>query len=348
MSEPAAPSPPEPLVARRTPAAGAGSRRWWILPVVLLLVTAVGLWLAFVRPGADQVQGMADADSIHVAAKISARVQKLHVREGDRVRADQLLFELDSPEVLAKQRQAQAVLDAASAQESKALEGARSEEIRAAQANWSRAVAAGEIAQSTARRLDTLFNDGVVTRQRRDEARAQAAGAVAAQQAARAQYDQALAGLRKQDQAAAAAQVRQAEAAIAEVEAAKAELRALAPLDAEVEKRLAEVGELVPAGFPVFTLIDVDHLWVALNLREDQFAAVRLDQVVHGDIPALGSTNVAFRIYYIAPAGDYATWRATRQSRGYDIKSFEVRARPVQPVVHFRPGMSVLFAWPPK
>ncbi|MFT3762292.1 MAG: efflux RND transporter periplasmic adaptor subunit [Pseudoxanthomonas sp.] len=346
MSEHPAPSTPEPEAATGVPAAGASARKRWIL-LALLLVIAVGLWLAF-RPGPDQVQGMADADSIHMAAKITARVQKLHVGEGDRVRAGQLLFELDSPEVVAKQRQAQAVLDAASAQKSKALEGARSEEIRATQANWNRAVAASDIAQSTATRLDTLFAEGVVTRQRRDEALAQAASAAAVQRAARAQYDEALAGLRKQDQEAAAAQVRQAEGAIAEVKASAVETRAFAPLEAEVEKRLAEVGELVPAGYPVFTLVDIDHLWVALNLREDQFAGVHVGQVVHGDIPALGIEDVPFRIYYISPAGDYATWRATRQSRGYDIKSFEVRARPVEPVQHFRPGMSVLFAWPPK
>lgn len=340
-------SPPDAPAAREEAASGAGRRKRWILPLLILPTMAVGLWLAF-RAGRDQVQGMADADSIHVSAKITARVRKLHVREGDRVRGGQLLFELDSPEVVAKQRQAQAILDAASAQQSKALEGARSEEIRAAAANWSRAVASSRIAQSTARRLEALFAEGVVTRQRRDEAVAQAAGALAAQQAARAQYDESLAGLRRQDQAAAAAQVRQAEGAIAEVAAAEVETRALAPLEAEVEKRLAEVGELVPAGYPVFTLIDIDHLWVALNLREDQFAAVHVGQVVHGDIPALGIEDVPFRIYYVSPAGDYATWRATRQSRGYDIKSFEVRARPVDAVRHFRPGMSVLFAWPPK
>lgn len=330
------------------PAQPAAVGRWrWLLAAGLLLAVAAGLWLAF-RPGTDQVQGMADADSIHVSAKITARVQRLHVREGDRVRAGQLLFELDSPEVAARQRQAQAALEAAAAQESVALEGTRSEDIRAAEADWLRAVAASDIAQATARRFDALSARGVVSQQQRDEAQAQAAGAQALQRAARAQYDRALAGQRRQEQDAAAAQVRQAEAALAEIMASETETRAHAPLDAEVEKRLAEPGELVPAGYPVFTLIDIDRLWVALNLREDQFAGVHVGQVVHGDIPAIAARRVAFRVYYISPAGDYATWRATRQSRGYDIKSFEVRAQPLQPVPNFRPGMSVLFAWPPQ
>jgi len=339
------PSPSEPAFrADRDPPPRRRGLALALLVLVLLLV-AGGIWLAF-RGGGDLVQGMADADSVNVAAKISARVAQLHVREGDRVEAGQLLFELDSPEVAAKHSQVSAVLEAAQAQSDKANEGARSEEIRAAEANWRRALAANELAQSTWRRLDTLYGEGVVSRQRRDEAQAQARSSAELQAAARAQYDQALAGARRQDREAASAQVRQAEGAVAEVRAAQDEVAAHAPLAGEIGKRLADVGELVPAGYPVFTVVDVDHLWVSLNLREDQFAGTRPGRRLRGDIPALGLKGVEFRVYYISPAGDYATWRATRQSSGYDVKSFEIRARPAQPVKDFRPGMSVLFPWP--
>lgn len=316
-----------------------------ILIAVALCVIALGLWLTF-RAKEDLVQGMADADSVNISAKIPARVQRLAVHEGDRVRKGQLMFELDSPEVRAKQRQAKALLEAAGAQADKAKEGARTEEIRSAEAQWQRAVASAQLAGSTFRRLNNLFEEGVVSRQQRDEAQAQSHTANAAQRAARAQYDQALAGARRQDQESAFAQVRQAEGAVAEVEASEVEVLAHAPIAGEVGKRLADVGELVPAGYPVFTLIDVDHMWVSLNLREDQFAGIRIGDRVRGSIPALGKQDVEFKVYYIAAAGDYATWRATRQSSGYDVKSFEVRVRPVAPVGGFRPGMSVLFPWP--
>jgi HlyD family secretion protein len=315
------------------------------IALIVAAFVALGLWLAF-RPSADQVQGMADADDINVAAKISARVAALHVQEGDRVTPGQLLFELVSPEVEAKRRQAAAVLDVARAQLSKSREGAREEEVRAARANWSRAVAANELAQSTARRIATLVGQGVVTRQRDDEAQAQARSAAETESAARAQYDQARAGARVQDRDAAGAQVRQAEGAVAEVDAAYDEISGRAPVAGEVEKRLADVGELVPAGYPVFTLVDLGKVWVALYLREDQFRGVRVGGLFVGDVPALGLTRVPFRVYYISPAGDFATWRATRQSDGYDVKSFEVRVRPAAPVAGFRPGMSVLFPWP--
>jgi HlyD family secretion protein len=321
------------------------ARRKATLGIVAVAVIGVGLLLAF-RHHDDLVQGMADADNINVAAKITARIAALRVQEGDHVTVGQPLFDLTSPEVNAKRRQAAAALDAARAAQSKAREGAREEEIRAAAANWHRAEAAEDLAQSTLRHIQALFAQNVVTQQRQDEAQAQAKSAAAAVAAARAQYDEALAGARRQDRDAAGAQVREAEGAVAEVEASYDEVLGRAPVTGEVEKKLADVGELVPAGYPVFTLVDLNETWVALYLREDQFRGVTIGRTLHGDIPALGVDRAAFRVYYISPAGDFATWRATRQSAGYDVKTFEVRARPVQPIANFRPGMSVLFRWP--
>lgn len=334
-------SPPPPP---QDPPAPRDRRRLWLLAIALATVAA-GLWLAFRSPD-DLIQGMADADNVNISAKITARVRALHVHEGDRVTAGQPMFELDSPEVVAKQQQATSALEAASALADKAREGARREEVRAAQAQWQRTTASARYAQSTFERLDNLFAQGVVTRQRRDEAQAQALSAAAQQDAARAQYDEALAGARRQDQEAAFAQVRQAQGAVAEMRASGIEVTGRAPVDGEVGKRLADTGELIPAGYPIFSIVDIDHMWVSLNLREDQFGGVAIGDTLHGQIPALALQDVAFKVYYIAPAGDYATWRATRQSSGYDVKSFEVRVRPVAPVPRFRPGMSVLFAWP--
>lgn len=326
--------------ARRS---GRGKRIALLLAAIALV--ALGLWLGFRTP-AGQVQGMADADNVNVAAKVTARVSRLLVHEGDRVQAGQALFELDSPEVAAKERQAHAALDAARAVAAKAEEGARSEDIRAAEANWKRAVAGAELAQSTYRRVDNLFNEGVVTRQKRDEALAQSRSSTELARAARAQYDQALAGARAQDKDAAQAQVRQAEGAVAEVDAAREETLGRAPLAGEINKRMADVGELVPAGYPVFTLVDIDRMWVSVNLREDQVDGLKVGSRLRGSVPALAERQAEFEVYFINPAGDYATWRSTRQSSGYDVRSFEVRLRPVRRLEGFRPGMSVLFAWP--
>jgi len=314
------------------------------LALVLAIVVVVGLWLAWRSP-AEQLPGMADADTVNVAAKITARLAELKVREGDRVKAGQVLFVLDSPEVAAKEEQAQGALDAASAVADKADAGARSEDIRAAQANWKRAEAGATLADATYQRVQNLFNEGVMTRQKRDEALAQARSSRELSNAARAQYDQALAGAREQDKRAAQGQVRQARGAVAEVDAAREEVNGRAPLAGEINKRMADVGELVPAGYPVFTLVDIDRMWVSVNLRESQMRGLKIGNRLRGQVPAL-DRDVEFEVYFINPAGDYATWRATRQSSGYDVRSFEIRLRPLARVEGFRPGMSVLFAWP--
>lgn len=322
-------------------------KRWLLLALVVfsLSIVALGLYLSlFSRSGL--VQGMADADSLKVSAKISARIAELHAFEGQRVEVGQELFRLDSPEVEAKHKQALAAVEAAQAMAAKAEDGARVEQISAAEANWKRAKAASDLARQTATRLDRLYQEGVVSRQQRDEAVAQADASEALTHAAKAQFDEAKAGARQQDKDAAAAQVRQAQAVLAEVEAARDEILGIAPATGEVSKRLADVGELVPAGYPVFTLVDIDHMWVSFNLREDQFNQLKTGQVLKGDIPALNLKDIAFEVYFISPRGEFATWKATRQSVGYDIRSFEVRVRPSQPIADFRPGMSVLFQWP--
>jgi len=315
-----------------------------LIGLLLAIVVVVGLWLAWRTP-AEQLQGMADADTINVAAKITARLAELKVREGDRVTAGQVLFVLDSPEVAAKEQQAQGALEAARAVADKADEGARSEDIRAAQANWKRAEAGATLADATYQRVQNLFNEGVMTRQKRDEALAQARSSRELSNAARAQYDQALAGARDQDKRAAQGQVRQAQGAVAEVDAARDEINGRAPMAGEINKRMSDIGELVPAGYPVFTLVDIDRMWVSVNLRESQMRGLKVGTRLRGNVPALDRA-AEFEVYFINPAGDYATWRATRQSSGYDVRSFEIRLRPVAPVEGFRPGMSVLFGWP--
>ncbi|MGB3792983.1 MAG: efflux RND transporter periplasmic adaptor subunit [Sphingopyxis granuli] len=311
----------------------------------IALLLAFGLWLAY-RPTPGEIQGMVDAHEVRIASKVAGRIAAFHVEEGQAVRAGQLLYTIDSPEVAARSQQADGALAAAEAMESKARSGTRPEDIGAAEAQWRRAEASADLARTTYQRTQRLFDEGVLAGQRRDEARTNAIASSEAAKAAKAQYDQALAGARREDQAAAGGQTQQARGAVAEVEAAAEETRITAPMAGEVGRRLAQPGELVPQGFPVFVLTDTTRPWVTLNVREDQLRGLARGTEVTGRIPALDNRRVRFRVAYLAPAGDFATWRATRQSSGFDIKSFEVRVRPVAPVRGLRPGMTVLFDWP--
>lgn len=197
-----------------------------------------------------------------------------------------------------------------------------SPEIDAALAQLKRAEAADALAQATWRRVAALYKAGVVPAQKRDEAEANARAASEAVAAARAAPTTLADG--------------------AKVAARGGALDVLAPIDGEISTREANEGELVGAGYPMFTLVDLRDVWVTFNLREDQFSGLKMGQTIVGEIPALGRT-AAFRVTYIGAEGDFATWRSVRQSSGYDVRSFEIRARPLGPVAGLRPGMSVLF-----
>lgn len=341
-----APAPSDAPAPAAPPAPTAHGRPMVIIAAIIVTaLLALGLWLSY-RPAPDQLQGMVDARALRISSKVTGRIAAFHVEEGQPVKAGQLLYTIASPEVAAKSEQAGGALVAAQAVESKADEGARPEDIRAAEAQWRRAKAAAELAQTTYARTQQLYEQGVLAGQKADEARTNAVASAEQAKAARAQYDLALAGARPQDKKAASGQVQQARGAVAEVQAAADETRVIAPADGEIGKRLAQPGELVPQGFPVFTLTDTAHPWVTLNVREDQLHGLARGKELSGTIPALGNLRARFRVIYTAPAGDFATWRATRQSSGFDIKSFEVRVMPIAPIVALRPGMTVLFDWP--
>jgi len=311
----------------------------------VLIFVIVGLVLA-ARPAPPQVQGTVEAETFTVATKAPSRVERLLVAEGDWVTEGQLLAVLSSPEVNARDTQAHAALQSAEALQDMSRAGARSEDLRSLEAIWRSTEAVSQLAAQTARRSENLFAEGVISAQRRDEAVAARAATAAQSEAARQQYLKAVAGLRSEEKTIADAQVAAARAGVSATQSLEAETRMLSPTKGEVATRSANPGELVLIGVPVFTIVDLDHVWVSMTLREDQFKGLKMGASVRGDIPALGRTNVAFRISFISPEGDFATWRATRQSRGYDVRSFRVHATPVAPVEGLRPGMSVLFDWP--
>jgi HlyD family secretion protein len=310
-----------------------------VLGVIVFIV--YGLYLA-ARPVFAPLQGQIDGRYIDISAKIVGRIAKLHAREGDEVKVGELLVTLDSPEVEAKVAQAEAAHGAAAAKQELVDVGTRQEEVRTARANWELSVATANLAQTTFKRINSLYRDGLVSQQRNDEVDTASRAARNAANAARAQYDLTLNGFRKEDRVAAAEVTRGTSAAVQEVGALAADTSLRSPIAAEVDKVLLHQGELATPGFPLMSLVNLDDVWAVFNLRENELASVKIGTIFAGRVPALGDRTVKFSVYYISPKGEYATWRATRQSSGYDIKTFEVRARATEKIDGLRPGMSVL------
>ncbi|CDG83790.1 HlyD family secretion protein [Janthinobacterium agaricidamnosum] len=309
--------------------------------VIVAAFLGWGLYQAF-QPQRLPLQGQMDAQEVNVSSKVPGRVGALHVRLGQAVRQGDLLFELSSPEVHARIVQATAAEQAAQAVASKAEAGARPEEIEAARLNWQRAVTGATMARTTFGRVDAMFEQGVLARQKRDEAEAQWRAADQLAAAAKAQYDMARKGARSEDKQAAQAQVRQVAGVLSEAEIALSETRIVAPAAGQVSKIQIQPGELAPQGFPVITLVNLDDAWAVLQVREDEMAAFTMGTTHGAEVPAL-KRQVTFKVSSVALMPDFATWRAARPG-GTDLRTFEIRLRPTTKVDGLRPGMSVVFA----
>lgn len=309
--------------------------------VACLLVLGVGFWMG-THPSEEPLYGVMQAKTVDVAAKVTGRVETLPVHEGDTVSAGQLLMTLDIPEVEAKLKEVEALKSAATARQSLVDEGARPQEIRAAKAQMQRAQAGQELAQKTFNRVHALYREGLISKQKHDEALAQKKSADELLAAAKEQYDIALTGARTQEKQAATALTAQATGGVEQVESLVKEKNVTSPIASEISRIYVEIGEVAAAGLPLATLVDLSDQWAVFNIREDDMPKITKGAVLSAEIPALNAKNVQFKVYFINPRGDYATWRATRQSSGYDLRTFEVRARPVQHVSDLRPGMSVI------
>lgn len=315
-----------------------------LLVLALALAVALvlfGLWKA-AYPTLPPFQGQMEARVINVASKISGRIAKVNVREGDTVARDTVLMELEIPEIAAKLGQVKAQSQAAQAKSRLVHEGVRAEQIKAAKAQFERAAAQAELAKKSFSRVDALFKEGLVSAQKHDEARAALKNAVNAQAAAKSQWDMATNGARADEKVAADALAEQAREGVAEVTSLASEALVKAPRSGEISRIVLEAGEVTGAGFPLVTLVDLSDSWAVFNIREDEMATVKMGSVFKAQIPALDRKDVPFKVYYISPRADYATWRSTKQSTGYDMRTFEVRARPTEAVEGLRPGMSII------
>lgn len=309
--------------------------------VIILSVVLISWYLNKKTP--TLLQGTVECTTYKASSKVPGRIEEMKISEGDRVEKGQLLYTLSTPELDAKLEQAEAVKSAASALDAAAVAGARSQQIDAALNMWEKAQAGLELARKTYERVKNLFDQGVVPEQKLDEATANYEAMKATAQAAKAQYDMAADGARKEDKAAAAARVRQAAGAVSEVEAYIGDAMVYSPVTGEISTIIAEQGELVGSGYPVVAILDMSDVWVTFNIKETLLPKIKLGTRMTGYVPAL-DRDVEFEVTHIAVQADFATWAATRTQGGFDIRTFAVKARPVTSV-ELRPGMSVLVNW---
>ena len=322
-----------------------GSRRFIATAFVVVLiavavVSTVGILLLRRQP--QILQGQVEATEIRISGKLPGRIDRFLVEEGQNVRMGDTLVVINSPEVVAKYDQANAMKEVAYYENQKVEQGTRKQVVASMYQLWKKSKSDLALASTTYRRMLTLYGEGVVTSQRKDEADAVYKAAVAAERASYQQYQMAREGARKQDRESAQSLVEAAESSVEEVAALLRDARLVAPESGQIAVIYPKRGELVGPGAPIMSLVVLEDAHVVLNVREDLMPRFRMKGRFRGDVPAVGRRGIEFEIYYISPLGSYATWKSTRQAGSYDMKTFEVKARPVDSQTDLRPGMSVL------
>ena len=307
---------------------------------VIALVAVVGFFM--LRKGPEIIQGQAEVDEYRVSSKVPGRILEFRVKEGQTVQAGDTLAILEAPDIAAKMEQARAAEAAAQAQNEKAIKGARQEQIQAAYEMWQKAQAGVDIAEKSYKRVKNLFEQGVMPAQKLDEVTAQRNAAIATEKAAKAQYTMAKNGAEREDKMAAAALVERAKGAVAEVESYVKETFLIAQAAGEVSEIFPKVGELVGTGAPIMNIAILKDMWVTFNVREDLLKNLTMGAEFEAIVPALDNKAIKLKVDYMKDLGTYAAWKATKTTGQFDLKTFEVRACPMEIVEGLRPGMSVI------
>lgn len=316
---------------------------WLGIGVVLAIVAIVAvIGLVVLQPEPEMITGEICADEYRVANKVPGRLSQLFVEEGQQVHAGDTLAFISSPEVDAKMQQARAARAAADAQSTKAQNGARQQQIASAYEMWQKAEVGVDIAKKSFDRVQTLYDKKVISAQKRDEAEAQYRAAVATSNAAKLQYEMAREGAQTEDKAAASALVRQADGAVSEVESYIRDRYLLAPCDGEVAEIYAKHSDLIGTGSPVMSILDMSNVWITISVREDLLGDLRVGNTVEVKIPALGDNTYTCKVTYLKAMATYAVWRATKINGQYDVKSFDVKLVPTEPIPDVRPGMTAI------
>lgn len=310
--------------------------------VIAVAVVAIIGFLFMNRP-ADYIEGQAEGTTIRISGKLAGRVVEFYAHEGDTVHAGDTLVHIHSSLVEAQLDEAEAMRTAAGAQNKKIDAGTRSQLIGAAADLLRQAQAAEGIAEKTYRRLEHLYSEGVVSEQKRDEAKAAYEAAAAARGAAENQLSLAKAGAQAEDKESAAAVVSAAGSNVDKVEAILEDSYLVAPADGTIDQVYPEVGELVVMGAPIMSLLKTDDRWVTFNVREELLNDLTMGKVIKVMVPALGKKEIDVKIYYIRDMGTYATWRSTKSTGSYDSRTFQIKARPTTTVEGLRPGMTAVY-----
>ncbi|WP_295940603.1 efflux RND transporter periplasmic adaptor subunit [uncultured Alistipes sp.] len=311
-----------------------------VVLALVVIVSTVGIMVLGREP--EVLQGQVETTEIRISGKLPGRIDRFYVEEGQNVMKGDTLVVINSPEFWAKYDQVNALGNVAVYENQKVEEGTRKQVVETVRQLWEKSKSDLGLAKATYDRIENLYRDSVVTAQRRDETVALYKAAQAAEKAAYQEYRMAQDGARVQDRNASRSLVSAAESSIQEIASLLEDTRLTAPESGQIAIIYPKRGELVAPGTPIMSLVVLEEAYVVLNIREDLMPFFKMGSRFKGDVPAVDRNGIEFEVYYVSPLGSYATWKSTKQTGSYDMRTFEIKARPTSKVADLRPGMSVL------
>ena len=313
-----------------------------IIPALIVLIGIIVLY--FIEPKENHERtfvGLFDTTEIRVASEIPGRIEHIYVKLGDQVKKGQLLATIESDILDAKVQQAEGMYSAAESVNEKASKGARKQEIQAANDQYEMAKSQYIFAENSYKRVENMFKDSLISPQKMDEVTFKRDAAKKQMHAAESIYNMAMEGARIEDKKAAEGQLSAVAGKVKEARAFYEQLKIYAPVEGEISSQLAEESEVMPAGYPIFTIQQLEHIHAVIHVREYFLRDFQMGKEISGKLPAFDNESRKFKITYIAPMADFADWIPTADKGRLDMKTFEIHLTPVEPIEGLRPGMSI-------
>ncbi len=320
------------------------NKSYLILAIPVIIVVVAIIFLIGRKSPTEQtyIVGMVETIEVDVASEIPGRLNNMFVDRGDYVKEGQLLATFKPKIVDAKVGQAEGVLDAARSMMQMAKNGARAEEKKAAKSQYEMAKSQFEFAQKTYDRFLVLYEDSIISKQEMDEIEFKYNAAHDQMNGAKAIYEMAEEGARKEQINAAEGQFLQAENVYKEALAYQEQLDIIAPVSGEISNKIAENGEVIAAGYPVFSIQIPEDAYVIIQLREDKMKQFQKGSSFMLRFPALGDEHYEFKVSYLSPMADFATWLPIKQREMIELRTFEVHLKPVKRIKELKPGMTAV------
>ena len=316
-----------------------------LILIVPVLIIAIGIFLLFLlKPNENENRvfvGLFETTEIRVASEIPGRIETIYVKLGDNVKKGQLLATIESDILDAKIQQAEGMYESAKSVNDKANSGARSQEVFAIEDKYKMAQSQYSFAEKSFKRLEAMSKDSLISQQQMDEVTFKRDAAFDQMNAAKYMFEMAKEGARVEDKKAAKGQMNAADGMVSEAKAYYKELEVYAPVSGEVSSKLAEESEVMPAGYPIFTIQKLEDIHAVIHIREDFLQDFSKGTEISGKLPAFDNDSYKFKVTYIAPMADFADWIPTADKGRLDMKTFEIHLSPSEKIEGLRPGMSL-------